>query len=417
MIGEESLEPGMSRARDGMSLAVWVGCAVLAGTLVALATAVAVLVGRGAFTPQAREAVGTGAAVSLILAALAGALADRFAGTLRRLRAEALARLRDPSAPVPVTGRTRSHAREVVHLARTLDALHLRVRMADEVAQQHRRTAERSSAGVAELLSGLVAAEEAARGQLSAELHDTVAQSLMLARALLVDPETGQIDPRTARACDLVTEAEEQVRAVMARFRPPALRDGDLAQAVAALRDDLDARYGLVVETHWPSVAAPMPLATAITVYRFFQEALLNVVKHADVDRAVATLEVDDHGITAAVRDEGPGFDPSSVRPTQGRHVGLGLLGERARLSGGRLRVDSAQGRGTTLTLVLPWPPGMTPRMVPAAPVQGAAAASLAPAPRGWQGGDPGRERRQAGAGAEQRQPGLEVPIQTVIAG
>ena len=50
--------------------------------------------------------------------------------------------------------------------------------------------------------------------------------------------------------------------------------------------------------------------ATAVTVYRFFQEALLNVVKHADVDEAWATLDVDERGVTASVSDSGPGFDP-----------------------------------------------------------------------------------------------------------
>jgi signal transduction histidine kinase len=95
-------------------------------------------------------------------------------------------------------------------------------------------------------------------------------------------------------------------------------------------------------------------LATAVTVYRFFQEALLNVVKHADVDEAWATLDVDERGVTASVSDSGPGFDPKDVKPHQGRHVGLGLLRERARLAGGSLDVTSWPGIGTTLTLKLP---------------------------------------------------------------
>ena len=56
----------------------------------------------------------------------------------------------------------------------------------------------------------------------------------------------------------------------------------------------------------------------------------------------------------ASVRDEGPGFDPASVRPDRGRHVGLGLLRERARLSGGELDLESRLGEGTTLRLRLP---------------------------------------------------------------
>jgi signal transduction histidine kinase len=238
---------------------------------------------------------------------------------------------------------------ELVGLARTLDALHLRVRMADEVAERHRRTAETASAGMFELLAGLVEAEEGARGQLSAELHDTVAQSLMTARSLLADEL-----PDLESAAELVAEAEEQVRAVMARTRPPALREGDLARAVAGLRDDLANRYALQVDVVWPQTAHPLPLVTAVTVYRFFQEGLLNVVKHADVDRAQAELLVDEDWVVAVVTDEGPGFDPEEVRSERGRHVGLGLLRERARLVGGSLEVSSWPANGTTLTLRLP---------------------------------------------------------------
>src|SRR5207302_204482 len=212
--------------------------------------------------------------------------------------------------------------------------------------------AETASAGMFELLSGLVAAEEGARGQLSAELHDTVAQSLMAARARLGDcGDPGLGDPEVA---NLVAEAEEQVRAVMARTRPPALRDGDLARAVSALRDDMANRYGLDVSLSWPEQPYPLPLVTAVTVYRFFQEALLNVVKHADVDDACAQLRVDDDWVVAVVRDEGPGFDPEDVRPDGGRHVGLGLLRDRARLVGGSLDIDSWPSDGTRLTLRLP---------------------------------------------------------------
>jgi signal transduction histidine kinase len=240
-------------------------------------------------------------------------------------------------------------------VARGLDALRMRVRLADDIAERHRHSAVTASAGMFELLAGLVAAEESARGQLSAELHDTVAQSLAAARSRLSveSPEPAEL----RRAAELVAEAEEQVRGVMARTRPPALRDGDLAAAVRALRDDVAQRYGLEVSVSWPTQAQPLPLVVAITAYRFFQEALLNVVKHADVDEASAALEVGDDVLVACVRDLGPGFDPSAVRPSRGRHVGLGLLRERARLAGGTVDVQSWPGDGTTLTLRLPLAP------------------------------------------------------------
>lgn len=338
-------------SRRSLPLAAWVGGGTALGCAVVVAAVAGQLWFEAGLSPAAQHAIGAGLVASLLVAALAAVIADRFAAAVRAMRDDAVRRLQEPEAPVGTVlpGRSSGELRE---LASTLDALHLRVRVADEVASRHRKTAENASAGMFELLSGLVAAEEGARGQLAAELHDTVAQSLMAARSILTTPSA---DPReVAQASELVAEAEEQVRAVMARTRPPALRDGDLARAVTMLRDDMRQRYGLQVAVRWPASAYPLPLVTAITVYRFFQEALLNVVKHADVDEASLALVVDADGVVATVHDGGPGFDPEHVRSERGRHVGLGLLRERARLAGGSLVISSWPGDGTTLTLRLP---------------------------------------------------------------
>lgn len=340
--------------RPGLPLAVWAG--VLSGAaVVAACTATAVvLAATGGLTTAVGYALGAGAGTGAVVSLAAVAAARHLARALRRLSSDAVQRLHDPSAPVQRAERRPLAARattELAELARTLDALHLRVRVADEMGARHRRDAETVGAGVFELLSGLVAAEEGARGQLAAELHDTVAQSLMIAHGILAGGATTPAD--VARVADYVQDAEEQVRAVMARTRPPALRDGDLASAVAALRMDVAARYGLAVQVQWPDQAHPLPLSSAITLYRFFQEALLNVVKHADVDDARLRLEILDDAVLATVSDDGPGFDPATVRPDRGRHVGLGLLRERARLAGGSLEVVSAPGAGTTLRLRL----------------------------------------------------------------
>jgi signal transduction histidine kinase len=293
--------------------------------------------------------LGAAAAATAATAGIAAVLADRLAAQLRELRNAATRRLHERTDGSLDAWLGRHGFAELADLARTLDALSLRTKVADELAEQHRRTAENASAGMFELLSGLVAAEEGARGQLAAELHDTVAQSLGMARMHLAMGDSESL--RTAQ--EFLDDAEEQVRAVMARTRPPALREGDLAAAVGHLKADLMQRYGLAVDVEWPTTAHPLPLVSAITVYRFFQEALLNVVKHADVDWAQAALVVDEESIVATVSDAGPGFEPGDVRPEKGRHVGLGLLRERARLAGGSLEISSMPAAGTVLQLRL----------------------------------------------------------------
>src|SRR4051795_5173726 len=354
----------MTRSRERVApLTLVVAVATFCVCVCTLAVTAVVLHTNGRIGASTWQVLVAGAPMASLLAIAAGSVAARYARILRLLRADAVHRLHEPSAPVGAgTLKVPDWAgAELAELARTLDALQLRVRMSDEVAERHRRSAETASAGMFELLSGLVAAEEGARGQLAAELHDTVAQSLMTARSMLSD-----VNGDVPQAAELVAEAEDQVRAGMARTLPPALRAGDppgaaealrddaLAAAVEALRDDLENRYGLVVTVAWPTTAYPLPLVTAVTVYRFFQEALLNVVKHADVDAARAELRVDEEWVVASVTDEGPGFDPDQVHSERGRHVGLGLLRERARLVGGSLEVGSWPASGTTLTLRLP---------------------------------------------------------------
>ena len=348
----------MIRRGRNLPLAAWAAIGG-AATVVTMVVLVGAVLARGGLDRLELLALGAGLLVGLLLVSLAVFWSRRVTAGLRELHADAVRRLGDPSLRVAAsTPRLVGATTEFTELARVRDALQLRARVADEGAEQSRRTAEQTSAGVFELLSGLVAAEEATRGQLSAELHDTVAQSLACARALLADSDPAKPDPDKAeRVRELVEEAEEQVRAVMARTRPAELRDGDLASAGGALRREFASRYQVTVRLSWPEEAYPLPLGSAVTVYRFFQEALLNVVKHADVDEADASLAVEGEQIVARVRDAGPGFVPSQVQSSGGRHVGLGLLRERARLAGGSLDVTTAPGKGTELTLRLPLSP------------------------------------------------------------
>jgi signal transduction histidine kinase len=357
----------VSRRGPTLPLAAWVAVAATTTVVAAVGSATLVLF-EGGLRRMEAAALGVGLGVGLLFSAAAVAWAGRVTAGLRGLHADAVRRLRDPSVRIDDSSRSpvvRGSA-ELVDLARVLDALQLRARVADEVADQAWRSAERASAGVFELLSGLVAAEEATRGQLSAELHDTVAQTLAVARSVLAEEQLGRAvaasDADAAatfrRARELVEDAEEQVRAVMARARPAELRDGDLASAVVALRAEFAVRYLFTVRLSWPEKPHPLPLVSAVTLYRFFQEGLLNVVKHTDVEEADASLEIEGDRLIAVVRDKGAGFVPREVQAVAGRHIGLRLLRERVRLAGGSLEVDSAPGAGTTLTLQLPLTPG-----------------------------------------------------------
>jgi signal transduction histidine kinase len=219
----------MGLNRPTLPLAVWAALAALfiGAVIVVTATFVGIWVATGALV------------VMVVAAAFAGAWLAR---QLERMRLRALAQLVEtaqrPDAPF-ARGRSRG-LRELRRLDDVLAALRMRIRLVDEIADRHRRDADSAGVGMFELLSGLVAAEEGTRGQLAAELHDSVAQSLSAARRLLSD---GLDEEHWVEAGSLVGESEEALRATMARTRPPALRDGDLAAAVSQVRDDLSMRW------------------------------------------------------------------------------------------------------------------------------------------------------------------------------
>lgn len=217
-------------------------------------------------------------------------------------------------------------------------------RQATESAAELRRTSQ----GMAELFARRVYAEERTTVALAAELHDTVAQSLT---AALWGLEHGLGVEEVAAD---VREAEQHLRAILAVSRTPELAV-DVASAVRALCDQMSKQYGLTVAIRrWPTADIGVTPAQAATLYRFVQEALRNVVRHAGVRHAELAVSVTDGTLQAEIHDDGKGFDPTTVRPSRGRHVGLLLMNDRAQAGGGRATVTSVPGAGTTVTLSLP---------------------------------------------------------------
>ena len=202
---------------------LWVWAAALAAAVplavVGLAIAVMALAGR-LTSDSAVAALSTAAGSAIAVAVVVGLLGGRISAAIAAVRLQALTPAQvAPAAGVPTAvGRpgwlSAGGTRELSTLSAAVAALHERLEIADEVSQRARRVADDAGSGVFRLLGGLVAAEEGARGQLAAELHDTVAQSLLAARQLLAVGDT-------VSAGERLDDAEEQVRGLMART-PPA---------------------------------------------------------------------------------------------------------------------------------------------------------------------------------------------------
>jgi signal transduction histidine kinase len=204
-----------------------------------------------------------------------------------------------------------------------------------------------------------LAAAEGERRRWARELHDETLQSLSALRIGL--STAGRSDRPEAlgqavgQAVHQLEDAIANLRALITDLRPAALDELGVQAALEGLAER-SARHGLDVDMsvelahqqdRGPARHTP-EIETAL--YRIVQESLNNASKHGAAKRAV--VEIHEQGATVhlSVRDDGAGFDPDAET------TGFGLLGmrERVELLGGELLIDSAPGRGATVTVSIP---------------------------------------------------------------
>lgn len=195
------------------------------------------------------------------------------------------------------------------------------------------------------------------RNLLAQELHDSIAQSLAflnIQSQLLQDSlDHAQLDSareELARIRDGIQESYDDVRELLVHFRT-RMADTDIEAAIASALLRFETQTGVKTQFQQSGVGLPLAPEMQLQVMHIIQESLSNVRKHA---RATA-VEVEMQRGTEyrfRVRDDGQGFDPSSV-PSD-LHVGLRIMKERAHRIGGELEVTSTRSGGTQVLLILP---------------------------------------------------------------
>jgi signal transduction histidine kinase len=213
------------------------------------------------------------------------------------------------------------------------------------------------------LLESLVEAQEEERRRLANELHDSLGQMLT---SLLVRIKTleKRVDDQELKqgldgVLDNVSETIEQVRDISYRLRPVAMETFGLEIALETLVTEMAHEAGLEAhcEIKLDSISLPPGLETAI--YRITQEAVTNVVRHAQATHLDVILQPEGNRLCLTIEDNGRGFSAheQATRPGERRHLGLISMNERAGIIGGSLAVFSAPDQGTTVKLTLPMVP------------------------------------------------------------
>jgi two-component system sensor histidine kinase UhpB len=212
------------------------------------------------------------------------------------------------------------------------------------------------------LIHKVHSAVEEERGNIAVEIHDHLNASLIVAKLSaqrIVDltkknpatPITNEIKAKAQSVIDITVELYQLARGIVKRLRPEIIDTLGLRDAVDEMvrhYDDIhpNCQFKLVAEGDFSAIQSEL----AISSYRIIQEALSNVVKHADANRAKVELQIQDQELVITVSDNGKGFSQDSIEP------GIGLIGmrERAYSWSGQLEVLSKIGHGTTIIATLP---------------------------------------------------------------
>jgi signal transduction histidine kinase len=194
------------------------------------------------------------------------------------------------------------------------------------------------------------------RQRLARELHDSVSQALYgialgtrTARMRVGDDPHNAVEPLDYVA-SLAQAGLAEMRALVFELRPESLEEEGLVAAIEKQAASVSARYKLDVKLDLGE-EPDCTLDVKEALYRIAQEALHNIVKHAQAQHVEVRMWHDDNSISLTVRDDGRGFDTAQSFPG---HVGLQSMPERAKKLGGTVTVDSAPGGGTTVTARLP---------------------------------------------------------------
>ncbi len=208
---------------------------------------------------------------------------------------------------------------------------------------------------------GVIRVQEDERSKVSRELHDGLGQALTALKINLellgVEMEEKLTPEGLARLADtrvLAEEAIEEVRELSRLLRPRILDELGLSPTLSWYARTFGKRTGLDIEIDDRCDGTPLSWEAETLIFRVTQEALNNIVKHSGSPTAQVRLECGETVVRLQISDQGSGFEAGQAGRDGAGGSGLPGMRDRVSLLGGRLRVESRSGQGTTLTIEIP---------------------------------------------------------------
>ncbi len=216
---------------------------------------------------------------------------------------------------------------------------------------------EQSHARLSRLATALTLTEQRERKQLASELHDYLAQLLVVSKIKLAQLRREASPSETARLLGETESALDQAlvysKTLVARLSPPVLFTRGLVAAIHWLTDYFS-QHGLLVHVRTQVDSVQLPEDHTVLLFHSVRELLFNVLKHAGTNEATVEIGMIDHNrLRIVITDQGSGFD--AIAAGSGDTAGFGLFSIQERIEGlgGTFSVHSSPGAGSTIELTV----------------------------------------------------------------
>lgn len=235
-----------------------------------------------------------------------------------------------------------------------------RSRVLEQVVHERTRQLEDAMARLGEETRN--AATLAERDRLANEIHDSVQQGLtgailQLDTTLKLPSIVDEVRSRLNVVRNMVSYARQEVQHAVWDMESPLLEGTGLAEALRNLTTFINAN-GVVIDVAVTGETVPLGRAINHNLLRIAQEATTNAFRHAEAKRISIRLGYETAAVSLGIADDGVGFDASDVLRLRTGHLGLRGIRTRVKKLGGMLTIDSAPGRGTSISIVVPLNPG-----------------------------------------------------------
>ena len=216
-----------------------------------------------------------------------------------------------------------------------------------------------------DIIANIIQAQEKERLRISLQLHDGPAQSMsnLVLRAeicqRLLDRDLDQARAELSGLKTAINTTLQDTRRFIFDLRPMILDDLGLVPTLRRYVQQFSEKNSLEVNLMVQGIDSRLPTHYEVAIFRFIQEALNNVSKHANATQARVLLETSTGSIHVSVEDDGSGFHISEVLADQSsrRNMGIATLRQQAEtLLRGEFGIESAVGRGTRVAAVVPLP-------------------------------------------------------------